>query len=94
MLILERKCDERIMIGDEIALAIIDVRRGSVRIGITAHPEVPIIRDELICRRPGRPLASPVRRPFGKKQRNGLHDRSPHQRANRAITRSRLKTTN
>jgi carbon storage regulator len=67
MLILSRKVNEQIMIGDDIVLTITEIRHGSVRIGVTAPVEMPIIRDELIDRRSGRPLVCPVQRPDGKK---------------------------
>lgn len=51
MLIIERKSQEEIVIGDDIVLKIVETRRGSVRIGIIAPPEVPIWRDEIVQRR-------------------------------------------
>jgi carbon storage regulator len=38
MLILDRKRDQKIMIGDEIVLTVVEIRYGSVRIGIEADP--------------------------------------------------------
>ena len=48
MLVLSRKRDEKIMIGDDISITIVDVRGKYVRIGIDAPPSVRIVRDELI----------------------------------------------
>jgi carbon storage regulator len=47
MLILSRKTDEVVMIGDEIRLVIVDIRDGRVRLGIDAPPEVPVHRLEI-----------------------------------------------
>lgn len=55
MLIIERKSQEEIVIGDEIVLKIVEIRRGSVRIGTTAPPEISVWRDELVDRRPKGP---------------------------------------
>jgi len=47
MLVLSRTKDEVIVIGDDITVRIVDVRGDRVRIGITAPPEVSIVRSEL-----------------------------------------------
>lgn len=52
MLILTRKTHQRIFIGKEIILEIVEIRRGQVAIGIQAPPEVKIIREELASRQP------------------------------------------
>jgi carbon storage regulator len=56
MLVLTRKTNERIVIGDNIRITIVGVRGSHVRLGIEAPPEVTILRDEL-CRleAPARP---------------------------------------
>lgn len=46
MLVLSRKRDEVIMIGD-IAVTIVDIRGDKVRIGIAAPKDVPVHRLEL-----------------------------------------------
>lgn len=48
MLVLSRRKSEQIRIGDEITIKVIDVKGGTVRIGIDAPSEIPIIRSELI----------------------------------------------
>jgi len=48
MLVLSRRKSEQIRIGDEILIKVIDVKGGTVRIGIDAPPEIPIIRSELL----------------------------------------------
>lgn len=47
MLILSRKANEQIHIGDKIVLSVVEVQGNRVRIGIEAPPEVNIVRGEL-----------------------------------------------
>ena len=47
MLVLSRKKDEKIMIGDNIWVQVIEVRGGIVRLGIHAPIEVEIHREEV-----------------------------------------------
>lgn len=47
MLVLSRKRDESIMIGDNVEITIVDVRGDKVRLGITAPKEVPVHRREI-----------------------------------------------
>jgi carbon storage regulator len=47
MLVLSRKRDERIVIGDNIVITIVDVRGDKVRVGIEAPPEIPVHRQEV-----------------------------------------------
>uniref|UniRef100_UPI0011CE5638 carbon storage regulator n=1 Tax=Bythopirellula goksoeyrii TaxID=1400387 RepID=UPI0011CE5638 len=47
MLVVSRKVGERILIGDEIAVTVIKVGSGGVRIGIEAPKELPVVREEL-----------------------------------------------
>ncbi len=47
MLVLTRKLDEQILIGDDIKVTLIRVRGNTVRIGIEAPQEVRIVRGEL-----------------------------------------------
>ena len=47
MLVLSRKVNERIQIGDEITITVVRVSSGSVRIGIEAPNHFSILRDEL-----------------------------------------------
>lgn len=48
MLVLARKLDESIVIGDNIVVKIVAIENGVVKLGIDAPKEVSIIRDELI----------------------------------------------
>jgi carbon storage regulator len=47
MLILSRKLDEKIKIGDEITLTIIEIRGDQVKIGIDAPQNVKVFRQEI-----------------------------------------------
>ena len=47
MLVLSRREQERIKLGDSIVVTIIRVSGERVRIGIEAPPEVVVVRDEL-----------------------------------------------
>ena len=48
MLVLTRKTDEQILIGDDIKITLVRVRGNSVRIGIDAPREVRVVRGELL----------------------------------------------
>ncbi|WP_425058504.1 Translational regulator CsrA [Sporomusa carbonis] len=47
MLALTRKSGERIVIGDNIVLTVVDIKGDSVRLGIEAPKEVKIYRGEI-----------------------------------------------
>ncbi|TWT98423.1 carbon storage regulator [Stieleria varia] len=47
MLVLSRKLDEKIMIGDDIVLTLVKIDSNRVRIGISAPKDVHILRGEL-----------------------------------------------
>ena len=47
MLVLSRKKDEKIIIGDQITLMVIDIRGDKVRLGIEAPKEVAVHREEV-----------------------------------------------
>jgi carbon storage regulator len=49
MLVLCRKLNERIMIGDDIVVTVVKIDRNQVRIGIEAPREVRVYREELIA---------------------------------------------
>jgi carbon storage regulator len=48
MLVLSRKLGEKIYIGDNICITVVDIDRGKVRLGIEAPRDVPIYRQELL----------------------------------------------
>lgn len=47
MLVLSRKKDEKIIIGDNITLMVIEIRGDKVRLGIEAPKEVTVHRQEV-----------------------------------------------
>jgi carbon storage regulator len=48
MLVLSRKLGEKIYIGDNICITVVDIDRGKIRLGIEAPRSVPIFRQELL----------------------------------------------
>ena len=74
MLILSRRTDESIVIGDEVTITILSVKGKQVRIGITAPPDVSVHREEIYQRiqsgdevndGEAKDVASPVGEPGG-----------------------------
>ena len=47
MLVLSRKVGERILIGDKIAVTVVRIGQGGVRLGIDAPNDLEVIREEL-----------------------------------------------
>ena len=47
MLVLSRKQDEKIIVGNNITITILKIRGNTVRIGIEAPRSVPVVRGEL-----------------------------------------------
>ena len=47
MLVLSRKAEEAMFIGDDIKITVLDIRGGQVRIGITAPQDIKIHREEV-----------------------------------------------
>ena len=50
MLVLSRKPNESILIGDSIRITVSSIRGSHVRIGIEAPASVPVLREELTVR--------------------------------------------
>jgi carbon storage regulator len=48
MLVLSRKLGEKIQIGEDISITVVDIDRGKIRLGIEAPRDVPIFRQELL----------------------------------------------
>jgi carbon storage regulator len=47
MLVITRKSGERVCLGDEITITVLDIAGSSVRLGIEAPAEVPVYRHEI-----------------------------------------------
>lgn len=48
MLVLTRKADEAILIGDDIEVRVLRIQGGEVRLGITAPKSLPVHRSEVV----------------------------------------------
>ena len=55
MLVLSRKLGEKIFIGENICITVVDIDRGKIRLGIEAPRNVPIFRQELLPLDPNAP---------------------------------------
>jgi carbon storage regulator len=64
MLVLSRKVGEKILIGDHIAVTVVRVAQGVVRLGVEAPKEMPIVREEIKDQLAGEPQhQAPAARP-------------------------------
>jgi carbon storage regulator len=61
MLVLTRKTNQSIMIGDEIEVSILAVSGDKVRVGISAPRDVPVFRKEVYLAIQEERVASPAR---------------------------------
>ena len=50
MLVLTRRVNERILIGDNVTVTVLEVRGDQVRLGIDAPRDVEVLREELLGR--------------------------------------------
>jgi carbon storage regulator len=50
MLVLSRKKNEKIVLGDNIVITVVEIRGDKVRLGIEAPREVPVNRQEVVAR--------------------------------------------
>jgi carbon storage regulator len=66
MLVLCRRVGEKICIGGNICVTVVDIDRGKVRLGVEAPGDVLVMRQELVSR-PGEPYS---RRPIPGPHRN------------------------
>ncbi|MBK8293458.1 MAG: carbon storage regulator CsrA [Solirubrobacterales bacterium] len=60
MLVLTRKREQSIVIGDNVEIMVLGVSGDKVRLGITAPREVEVFRKEVIADRTGRPENEPA----------------------------------
>ena len=51
MMMLTRKIGEKIMIGDDVVITVVDISHGKARLGFEAPRSVNILRGELITRK-------------------------------------------
>lgn len=54
MLILSRQPGEKIMIGDDVEIIILDISGGQIKVGVTAPKDVVILREEVAVRDKGK----------------------------------------
>mgnify|MGYP000926535342 CR=1 FL=1 len=47
MLVVTRRVDQSIRIGNNIEIKILDVEKGRVKVGVSAPPDIPVYREEL-----------------------------------------------
>jgi carbon storage regulator len=52
MLVLSRKPLQKIVIGSDILVTVVKIERNQVRLGISAPPGIPILREELTSKPP------------------------------------------
>lgn len=50
MLVLSRKVGEQVYIGDSVCVTVVAVRGNKIRLGITAPPEIAVLRSEAVDR--------------------------------------------
>ncbi len=48
MLVLSRKVNEKVMIGNDVVITIVKIDRNQVRIGIEAPGHIPVYREEIL----------------------------------------------
>lgn len=60
MLVLSRKVSQRIQIGEDVTITVVDIGRNRVRLGIEAPKAVPIVRDDAHGQTIPAPAVDPV----------------------------------
>tara|TARA_R100000808_G_scaffold17862_1_gene39305 strand:+ start:45189 stop:45392 length:204 start_codon:yes stop_codon:yes gene_type:complete len=48
MLVLARREEERVRIGDGIWVTVLEIRENCVRLGFDAPPAIPVLREEIV----------------------------------------------
>ena len=72
MLILSRKIDEKIKIGDEITITLIDVHGDQVKIGVEAPKDVKVFRQEVFDAIQNENKAAAVENKAGSEEKSAL----------------------
>ena len=72
MLVLSRKLGEKIYIGDNICITVVDIDRGKIRLGIEAPRDVPVYRSELLPLKGTPPVGTSQEHPSNPADRTGL----------------------
>ncbi|QGP92811.1 Translational regulator CsrA [Neomoorella glycerini] len=49
MLVLTRRVNETIVIGNKIKITVISIEEDKIRLGIDAPPDIPVVRQELLA---------------------------------------------
>jgi len=57
MLVLSRKLGEKILIGEDIIITVVEVKGNRTRIGVSAPEDVKILREEIV---PAQPVEDPA----------------------------------
>jgi carbon storage regulator len=58
MLALSRKANQKILIGENIVITIVEIRGNQVRIGISAPKHISIVRDDAVRKSPRTTVAA------------------------------------
>ena len=48
MLVLSRKKDQKLLIGENVTITVLEIKGSQVRLGITAPNQVPVHREEIV----------------------------------------------
>ena len=48
MLVLSRKKDQKLLIGENVTITVLEIKGSQVRLGITAPIQVPVHREEIV----------------------------------------------
>lgn len=52
MLVLSRKLNQEIRIGENVVVRVLEIRGNQIRLGIVAPSEVPVLREEILTKVP------------------------------------------
>ena len=60
MLVITRKKGESILVGDNIKIVVLEVRRRQIRLGIESPPDIVVLREEIAQRRTDENSKQPI----------------------------------